>query len=125
MGEAEEAARLEPRVFQVLSEHNGFGVASSNGSTVTIQRGTLAGNTVGADVEGGTLFINESSISGNGTGLSQISPGTLQLANSNVTFNTTGISGTVQSYTNNRFSNNGGGGTITAIGTTSNPTGQQ
>jgi hypothetical protein len=50
------------------------------------------------------------------------------LANSDVSFNVTGILAgkTVQSYTNNRFFGNAvAGGTITPIGTTSNPTGQQ
>jgi hypothetical protein len=35
------------------------------------------------------------------------------------------VSGTVNSYSNNRFTGNGGGGTITPIGSTSNPTGLQ
>jgi len=35
------------------------------------------------------------------------------------------VNGTVNSFSNNRFSENGAGGTIAPIGATSNPTGLQ
>ena len=49
----------------------------------------------------------------------------LRLSNSNVSFNGTGVSGTVQSYTNNRFIGNGPGGTLTPIGVHTSATGHQ
>jgi hypothetical protein len=49
----------------------------------------------------------------------------LRLSNSNVSFNATGVNGTVNSFSNNRFVSNGAGGTITAIGGPASPTGQQ
>ena len=49
----------------------------------------------------------------------------LRLSNSNVSFNATGVSGTVNSFSNNRFAENGPGGTITPIGAAVIATGQQ
>ena len=49
----------------------------------------------------------------------------LRLSNSNVSFNATGVSGTVSSYSNNRFAENGGAGTTTPIGAATSATGQQ
>jgi hypothetical protein len=47
------------------------------------------------------------------------------LSNSTVSFNTTGVNGTVNSFTNNQFVGNGAGGAIVAIGAPTSPTGQQ
>ena len=49
----------------------------------------------------------------------------LRLSNSNVSFNATGVNGTVNSFSNNRFVENGAGGILAVIGATSNPTGQR
>jgi len=49
----------------------------------------------------------------------------VRLSNSNVFLNGTGVSGTVSSYSNNRFAENGPGGTITPIGAATSATGQQ
>ena len=59
----------------------------------------------------------------NGTGFQATGP--LRMSNSDIAFNTTGFTGTVNAFTNNRFSNNGALGTITPVGSTSDPTGQQ
>ena len=64
-------------------------------------------------------------LSGNTTGMLVGAGATLKLSNSNVSFNGTGVNGTVQSFSNNRFVSNGAGGTITPIGSPSSPTGQQ
>jgi hypothetical protein len=115
-------------VTNLLSKANAFGIAIGTGVQATVERGTFAGNTTaGLEADsGGNLLVNEGSISGNATGIAP--SGTIVLANSDVSFNVTGITAgkTVQSYTNNRFFRNAvAGGTITPIGTTSNPTGQQ
>lgn len=71
----------------------------------------------------GLMAIDSSVIAHNTIGFAIT--GTLKLSNSDVFLNSTGSTGTINSFMNNRFSNNGTLGTITPIGTTSNPTGQQ
>lgn len=112
-------------VTRLLSESNGFGVASGSGAQINVINSTLSGSTAaGAETDSGaSLFISGSLISSNVTGI--LANGTIVLANDDISLNGTGVSGTVQSYTNNRFFGNGAGGTIAPIGTTSNPTGQQ
>ena len=73
---------------------------------------------------GAELNVDNSVINDNGTGI--VSGGIVRLSNTDVSFNATGISGTVSSYGNNRFSGNGSDGTTpTPIGSTSNPSGQK
>ena len=103
-----------------------IGLSTGNGSQVMVNNSVFAGSSnTGVDVEtGATAVIDNSVISGNTTGFF-VSGATVRLSNSDVAFNGTGVNGTVNSFTNNRFSANGAGGTISAIGSTSNPTGQQ
>jgi hypothetical protein len=58
----------------------------------------------------------DSTISGNTTGIFTTGDAVLQLSNSNVAFNITGLNGTIGSFTNNRFVKNGAIGMITPIG---------
>ena len=51
--------------------------------------------------------------------------GAVNLSNNDVSFNGIGVLGAVSSNTNNRFTSNGAGGTITPIGGVTNPTGLQ
>jgi hypothetical protein len=97
----------------------------NGGATAMVNHSVFTGSGLGLDIEGGaTVNVNDSRIDHNGTGIFN-SASTVRLSNSDVAFNGTGVSGTVMSFTNNRFSSNGAGGTITAIGGPSNPTGQQ
>jgi hypothetical protein len=101
------------------------GLAVNNNAQAVVTNSVFSDSSVGVDVESGAIVdINSSVISGNATGFFLTS--TLRLGNSDVAFNATLTSGgsAINSYSNNRFSNNGAG-TITAIGSTSNPTGQQ
>jgi len=66
--------------------------------------------------------IDSSVFSHNGTGLS--GAGIVRVSNSDIFLNGAAVSGTISSYSNNRIVGTIGG-TITAIGSTSNPTGQQ
>ena len=65
----------------------------------------------------------------NANGVQTTAGGTITLSNSDIAFNTTnGVlnGGTVNSFGNNRISNNASPGTVPSlIGSTSNPTGQQ
>jgi len=83
-----------------------------------IRRSVLSGNTsayVEAD-PGGAVDMGNSAISGSGTGVS--AGGTIRLWNSDASFNTTGLSGTVTTYGNNRLLENGtlGGILSAAVG---------
>jgi parallel beta helix pectate lyase-like protein len=84
----------------------------SNNATAGLQVGTS-----------GVLIVDSTTISHNGNGIQN--SGTVRLSNSDLTLNTAAISGSVLSFTNNRFSNNGSVGTIVPIGTAANPTGEQ
>lgn len=109
------------RVFQ----GKGTALTVNGGATAMVNNSVFAGSGFGLDVESGaTVDVNNSVIDHNTTGIFN-SASTVRLSNSDVTFNGTGVNGTVSSFTNNRFQSNGAGGTISAIGTTSNPTGQQ
>jgi hypothetical protein len=125
IGPASGSTAISVSINNVRVQNSNFGLATGSGVNAAINNSVFSGNTsagisVGAT---GTVAIDRSVISGNGTGL--IGSGTTRVSNSDIAFNTTGISGTVQSFTNNRLTNNGAGGTISVIGATSNPTGQQ
>jgi hypothetical protein len=99
----------------------------NGGAKAMVSNSVFAGSTFGLDIEQANTeaTVNDSTVSGNTTGIFTTGGAVLRLSNSNVSFNGTGINGTVNSFTNNRFISNGAGGTITAIGGPSNPTGQQ
>jgi hypothetical protein len=103
------------------------GVAIINGGKATITNSTFTGGIIGIASEGAGTEISADNVTvaNNTTGFSTANGGIVRLSNSNVSFNGTGISGTVNSFTNNRFVSNGAGGTLTAIGGPSTPTGQQ
>jgi hypothetical protein len=103
-----------------------FGIAIGTAAKAQINQSTLAGNTNGGLETEGTSQVNvdSTSVSGNGIGF-QVVAGTVRVSNSDVAFNTTGVNGTITSFLNNRFTANGAGGTISQIGSTSNPSGQQ
>jgi hypothetical protein len=108
------------RVFNAKS-----GIVAGNGTGLHVSRSVVASNaTVGlSSATGSSLSVDSTEIADNGIGLQ--AEGTVVLSNNDVVFNATGLSGTVFTYTNNRFTGNGAGGTFSPVGTTSNPTGQQ
>jgi Right handed beta helix region len=108
------------------SINNLYGVATGNGNSVMVRRSVFAGNTnsgIEAD-SGGLLNVDNSAISGNVTGVS--GGGTIRLSNSDIAFNTTGISTATTSFGNNRISGNGSAGTAPSpAGAASSALGQQ
>ncbi len=106
--------------------NSALGLSTGNGSQVMVNNSVFAGSSnIGVDVESGaTADIDNSVISGNTTGFF-VSGATVRLSNSDVAFNGTGVNGTVNSFTNSRFTSNGAGGTISPIGSATSPTGQQ
>jgi hypothetical protein len=89
-------------------------------------RSVFSGNTqAGLEADpGAELNVDASVTSNNGIGVQAL--GTIRLANTDIAFNGTGISGTTQSFGNNRISGNGSAGTAPSlIGANSPPFGQQ
>lgn len=121
------ATQLAITVDNVRVENaGGSAIAILAASRAMIFRSVFSGSNIGIDVESASseVMVNSSTVSNNTTGLFQ-SVGVLRISNTNVVLNTTGVSGTVQSFTNNMISDNGAGGTITPIGVVTNPTGLQ
>ena len=102
-------------------------LTANGGAKVMIANSVFTGSAIGLDIEQANTeaTVDQSTISGNTTGLFINGGAALRLSNSNVAHNTAGVSGTVESFSNNRFVGNGGGGAITAIGAPTSPTGQQ
>ena len=71
------------------------------------------------------IAIDSTEIAHNGTAFFVFGGATLRLSNSDVFLNTIGSEGAIQTFTNNRFTNNGSFQGIVPIGSTSNPTGEQ
>jgi hypothetical protein len=102
-----------------------FGVVLGPGVAMQISQSIISNSGTGLFVASGAqMSVDSTVISNNTTGINS-SGGTIRLSNSDISFNTTGMSGTVQTFSNNRFTSNGAGGALSPIGSTSNPTGQQ
>lgn len=109
-----------------------IGILVGNNGRTMINRAVVTGNTQIGIGASGTLAsaevnISNSVISNNGLGVGNLGGTvTIRLSNNDISFNTTGFSGATQSYFNNRLQGNTSlGPAPTAIGSTSNPTGQQ
>jgi hypothetical protein len=105
------------------------GVVVINGARAVIKRSVFSGNATGVEVDGtlsaASLTVDDSEVTHNTQGLFTSGASSLRISNNDIAFNTTLLTGTgVGTFTNNRFTSNGGG-TPTQIGVTSNPTGQQ
>jgi hypothetical protein len=111
----------------VQSMKNAYGIALAKTNTATIARSVFSSNTT-AGVEadsGGQLMLDDSVVSSNMTGISA-SGGAVAFANTNVSFNGTGVSGTTTSFGNNRIFGNGSAGVApTPAGASAPALGQQ
>jgi hypothetical protein len=96
---------------------NLYGVAVATGNNVVISRSVMSENGI-AGIEadpGAQVVVENTKISHNGSfGVEAF--GTVTLANSDISFNASSISGTTMSYGNNRIFGNGGGAAPTLIG---------
>jgi hypothetical protein len=107
---------------------NNFGLAAGLNSRVLVNGSVFMGNAVrGVHADnGGKLAIDRSVINGNVIGVGADAGSTVALANTDIMFNGTGISGNTSSFTNNRIFANGVAGTPpTPIGAATHDTGQQ
>jgi hypothetical protein len=122
------STRIDASINNVRAQNVQAGFAAINGGKMMIANSVVSGSSIGIDAEGsGTeIFGDNVTVSGNATGLFSTGGGVIRLSNSNVAYNTTGVSGTVNSFSNNRFVSNGAGGAISAIAPAgTNPSGQQ
>jgi parallel beta helix pectate lyase-like protein len=106
--------------------NSGFGIIVGADTNVVVSHSVLSNSaSVGVQVLSSSSFvdIDSTTIAHNGIGIQN--SGTVEISNSNFTLNTTAVSGSVSSFSNNRFIRNTTLGTIIPVGTTSNPTGQQ
>jgi hypothetical protein len=125
------SVNIQVLLNNVRGYHAGTGAQFGSGTRVMIQDSAFTGN-AGAGVlaqSGAIVNVNRSVMSHNANGVQTTAGGTITLSNSDIAFNTTnGVlnGGTVNSFGNNRISNNASPGSApTLIGSTSNPTGQQ
>jgi len=120
--------KIDATLTNVRAHNAAAAALTVNGAAkAMVSNSVFSGSTFGLDIEQANTeaTVDNSTISGNTTGIFTTGGATLRLSNSTVSFNGTGANGTVNSFTNNRFVGNGAGGTITAIGGPSSPTGQQ
>ncbi len=103
------ATRISAVIDHVRAENCNFGAAFGSGVRALISNSVFAGNTTaGVEAEGPSggveVTVSSSEITSNGTGI-QNGGGTvtIRLANNNIAFNTTGISGATQSFGTNRI----------------------
>ena len=103
------------------------GLTVNGGAKATVRNSVFSGSAFGIDVEqaNSEVSVDGSTISHNATGFFTTGGAVLRLSNSSVAFNDSVASGTVQSFTNNRFIANGAGSPVAPIGQPSSPTGQQ
>jgi Right handed beta helix region len=112
-------------IENVHSINNAFGVAAATGNNVSIARSVFSGNTT-AGVEadpGAQIGLDNALVSANATGVQN--SGTMSISNSEISFNTTGVSGATTSFGNNRIFGNGAAGTVPTLGAASSDHGQQ
>jgi hypothetical protein len=112
--------------IQSLSHPRTYGIAVAVGYNVIISRSVMSENAV-AGIEadpGAQVYVENTKVSHNFSyGIYAL--GTATLANSDIVFNTSSISGATTSYGNNRLAGNGGGTAPTPVGATSTDFGQQ
>jgi hypothetical protein len=110
----------------VLSAGNSVGVDAGGGNQVVVSRSLMFGNgQIGVNSgDSAEVFVDNAEIDANAEGIS--SSGTVVLANSDIFLNGTGISGTPQSFGNNRsIGNTTNGATPTFIGAPSSDHGEE
>ena len=119
-GSAGIVAGAAPRNSVVLenvhSVNNSFGIGVGTGNNVVINRSVMSENAI-AGIEadqGATVFVDNTEISHNAS-YGIFSQGLVSLANSDISFNTSSIAGSVLSYGNNRIFSNGAGNPPTLI----------
>lgn len=124
-------ARIDVSIDNVRSQNSVAGFVAGSAVRAMVSRSVFSGNSgAGIEVSGpfATSEVNviDSVTSNNGTGIANDGGATIRISNTDIAFNTTGLTGAVQSFGNNRISSNGSAGTApTAIGSAAPAFGQQ
>jgi hypothetical protein len=102
-----------------------FGLATATGNNVLVSRSVMSGNSsAGIEADpGARVLVDNSEITADGIGVQSF--GTISLGNSDIAFNTTGISGATTSFGNNRILANTSAGTAPTLGTATTDHGQE
>jgi hypothetical protein len=110
----------------VQSVGNTYGIAVATGSNVVINRSVMSENSAaGIEADPGAFVYVDNTVISQNANYGIYAAGTVGLANSDITFNVSSISGTTMSYGNNRLFENGSGTAPTPVGATSTDFGQQ
>jgi hypothetical protein len=119
--------KIDAVLSNVRVHNSGTALTANGGAKVTVSDSVFSGSGFGLDIEQANTeaVVDRSTVSGNTTGIFTTGGAMLRLSNSTVSFNATGVNGTVNSFTNNQFVGNGPGGAIVAVGAPTSPTGQQ
>jgi hypothetical protein len=112
-------------IDNVHSINNNYGVAVGAGNNVKIIRSVLSGNsTAGIEADqGAQVGVGSSTVSQNSTGL--LASGTIFISDTDITFNSTAMTGSVTSFGNNRIYGNAVAGSAPTVGAVSSDHGQQ
>jgi hypothetical protein len=94
----------------VHSVNNAYGIAIATGNNVVISRSVMSENRIaGIEADPGAQVVVDNTEISHNVSYGVYALGTVTLANSDISFNTSSISGATMSYGNNRLFGNGGG----------------
>jgi hypothetical protein len=100
----------------VHSVGNTYGIAIATGNNVVVDHSVMSGNAIaGIEADPGAQVVVDTTKISHNVSYGVFALGTVTLANSDISFNTSSISGTTMSYGNNRIFGNGGGDAPTLI----------
>jgi len=105
-----------------------FGLLTKTGANAMVTNSVFSGNgSGGIEAENDAVIQVEHSVSSdNAFGLRATSPGTIRIADNDITFNNQGLAGTIESFGTNRIAGNATAGSApTPIGAVSEAHGQQ
>jgi len=106
------------------SINNAYGLAASAGNAVKITRSVFSGNSVGVEADGGgQVGVDSTTVNFNGIGLQ--TGGTIWFADTDISFNSAGISGPTISFGDNKIYGNTASGTAPTVGAASSDHGKQ
>jgi hypothetical protein len=110
------AAKNSVVLENVHSVGNTYGIAVATGNNVVISGSVMSENTIaGIEADPGAQIVVEHTKISHNVSYGIFALGTVTLANSDIDFNTSSISGSTMSYGNNRLFGNGGGDAPTLI----------
>jgi hypothetical protein len=110
------APRNSVVVENVHSVGNAYGIGVATGNNVVISRSVMSENSIaGIEADPGADVVVENTKISHNASYGIFAQGTVTLANSDISFNTTSIAGSTFSFGNNRLVGNGAGAAPTLI----------